>query len=79
MIPNQSAVMLWRSLRTTAIRLSIALTQSFRGLKARERHLMAADGEKIETGFEQSLLAATLSKRPAAHMPETQTEVSTAA
>ena len=79
MIPNQSAVMLWRSLRTTAIRLSIALTQSFRGLKARKRHLNAADGEKIETGFERNLLAATLAKRHTAHKPEKQTEVNTTA
>src|SRR5262249_29208819 len=70
MIPNQGAAMLWQTIRTTAIRLSTALTESFRGLKARKRHLMAADGEKIETGFEQNLLAATLSKRHTAHKPE---------
>jgi hypothetical protein len=79
MIPNQGAVMLWQTIRTTAIRLSTALTESFRGLKARKRHLMAADGEKTETGFEESLLGATLSKRPAARKPEKQTEVNTAA
>jgi len=79
MIPNQGAVMLWQTIRTTAIRLSTALTESFRGLKARKRHLMAADGEKIETGFKQILLAATLSKTPATHKEEKQTEANTAA
>jgi hypothetical protein len=79
MIPNQGAAMLWQTIRTTAIRLSTALTESFRALKARKRHLTAADGEKIETGFEQSLLAATLSKRYTAHKQEKQREVNTAA
>jgi hypothetical protein len=79
MIPNQGAAMLWQTIRTTAIRLSTALTESFRALKARKRHLMAVDAEKIETGFEGSLLAATLSRRHAAHKPEKQTEANTAA
>src|SRR5215472_15691363 len=63
MIPNQGAVMLWHTIRTTAIRLSTALTESFRGLKARKR----------------ALLAATLSKTPATHKEEKQTEANTAA
>ena len=38
LIPNQGAVMLWQTLRSTAIRLSIGLVHSFRRLTAYKQH-----------------------------------------
>ena len=37
LMPNQGAVMLWQTFRSAAIRLSIALVQSFRRLKAHKQ------------------------------------------
>jgi hypothetical protein len=72
LIPNQGAVMLWQTFRSTAVRLSIALAHSFRRLTAHKdqpilRAASAAgiDAEKIKAG-----LPMMLPKNPAAQKPE---------
>lgn len=79
LMPNQGAVMLWQTFRSAAIRLSIALAQSFRRLKAHKQHPILVDDETIEPSFEQGVLAVTLSKQPAAQKPEKKIEVKAAA
>jgi Hsp20/alpha crystallin family len=82
LIPNQGAVMLWQTLGSTAIRLSISLVQSFRRLKAHKQHPIlraalpaGADAEKIEASFKKGVLTVTLRKKPAAQTPEKKIEV----
>jgi hypothetical protein len=72
LIPNQGAVMLWQTFRSTAGRLSIALAHSFRRLSAhkdqpilRAASAAGVDVEKIKAGF-----PVTLPKKPAAKTPE---------
>ena len=79
LMPNQGAVMLWQTFRSAAIRLSIALAQSFRRLKAHKQHPILIDDETIEPSFEQGVLAVTLPKQPAAQKPEKKIEVKAAA
>jgi len=86
MMPNQGTVMLWQTFRSTAIRLSTALAQSLRRLKAHKHDpiLSAAlpagfDAEEIETKFKKGALPVTLPKRPSAHKPEKKIEVNAAA
>jgi hypothetical protein len=81
LMPNQGTVMLWQTFRSTAIRLSIALVQSFRCLKAHKQHpiLKAAspagvDPEKIEASLKQGVLTVMLRKRPATQKPEKKIE-----
>ena len=73
-------------LPSTAIRLSTALAQSLRRLKAHKHDqiLSAAlpagfDAEEIETKFKKGALTVTLPKRPSAHKPEKKIEVNAAA
>ncbi len=75
LMPNQGAVMLWQTVRSTAIELSAAVMQSFRRSKARTAD---ADAE-IQTGFDSDLLAVTLPKQPPAHKPEKKISVQAAA
>ena len=75
LVPNQGAVMLWQTFRSAAIRLSIALAQSFRRLKAHKQHPILVDDETIELSFEQGVLP----KQPAAQKPEKKIEVKAAA
>jgi hypothetical protein len=65
LMPNQGAVMLWQTFRSTAITLSAALVQSFRRLKAHKRHPMpAAVDAEIEASFKTDVLAVTLPIKP---------------
>jgi hypothetical protein len=75
LVPNQAAVMLWQTFRSTAVGLSMALVQSFRRLQARKQP--PADVEKIEPSFEAGALTATLPNKPGA--PEKKIEVKAAA
>jgi hypothetical protein len=82
LMPNQGAVMLWQTFRSGAIRLSAALAQSFRRLKAHNQHqiLSAAlptGAEEIEASLKQGALSATLPKKPPAQKPEGKIEVQT--
>ena len=52
LMPNQGAVMLWQSLRSTAISLVIDSVESFRRLTARKPQVVA---EEIEAGFRACL------------------------
>jgi hypothetical protein len=86
LVPNQGAVMLWHSLHSTAIGLSIALVQSFRRLKAHKQHLIpraalpaGVDAEKIEASFTTGALTVALPKKPAAQKPEKKIDVKAAA
>ena len=72
LIPNLGAVMLWQTLRSTAIRLSIGLAHWFRSLTAHKRHPVlkavlpaAVDGEEIKASFKVKL-----PKEPVAQKPE---------
>jgi hypothetical protein len=82
LVPNQGAVMLWRTFRSTAITLSAALAYSFRHLKAHKQHpnlrapLPASfDANQIEPSFEQN----RPSKKPAANRPKKNIEANAAA
>lgn len=86
--PNQAAVTLWQSFRSTAAGLAIALGQLLRRLKAHRGHpvvLRAAavptdvDAKKIEPSFTMDVSALTQRKTPAASKPEKMAEVKTAA
>ena len=86
LMPNQGAVMLWQSLRSTATRLSIALEQSFRRLTAhKQRPILSAalpagvDAEEIEASFQKGVLTVTLPEMPAAEKPEKKIGVKSAA
>ena len=72
MVPNQGAVMLWQTLRSTAIDLLIALAESFRRLTAHKPMPAAADAETIEASFKKDALTVTLPKKSAA--PEKKIE-----
>lgn len=81
LVPNQGAVMLWQSLHSTAIGLSIGLVQSFRRLK---QHLIpgaglaaAVDAEKIEASF-TTRTATELPKTPTAQKPEKKIDINAA-
>jgi hypothetical protein len=69
-MPNQSAVMLWHTFRSAAIRLSISSVESIRRLKARRQRAMPADVDKIDASFDQGVLTAMLPKNPAAQKLE---------
>ena len=81
LMPNQSAVMLWQTLRSTAKELSIALVQSFRRLKAHKQHALpvGVDAEEIEVSFKKGMPTVTLPKKPAAQKPEKKIPVEAAA
>ena len=80
LMPNQGAVMLWQAFRSAAIRLSIAVVQSFRRLTAHKQHpILDVDAEWIEASFKKDVLAVTLPKKPAAQKPEKKIEVKAAA
>ncbi len=77
LMPNQGTEMLWQTIRSTAISLSIALVRTFRRLKAHKRHpnLRAAspagvDAERIEASSKQDALTVTPPKKSAAQKPE---------
>jgi len=73
LMPNQGAVMLWQTVRSTAVELSIALEQSFRRLTAHEQHV------DPEESFENGPLMATPPKQPPAQKPEKKIEAKAAA
>src|SRR5512132_319165 len=80
LMPNQGAVMLWQAFRSTAIRLSAALVESFGRLTAHKQHpILGVDAERIEASFKKDVLAVTLPKKPAAQKPEKKIEVQAAA
>lgn len=76
LMPNQGAVMLWRTCRSTAVQLSIALEQSFRRLKAQRQRKIStaapagADTVQIEAFFEKGIVAMTPPKTPATQKPD---------
>jgi hypothetical protein len=81
LVPNQGAVLLWQSLRSTATSLSIALAQSFRRFKAHKQHPIKraalparADAEKIE-----AMLKVTLPNTPPTQKPGKKLEANAAA
>ena len=84
LVPNQGAVMLWETVRSMATTLSTAFAQSFRRLKAHNRHpipedgLPSIDGKKIDTSL-TDLLTVTVPKKPFAHKPEKKIELNAAA
>jgi hypothetical protein len=82
LIPNQGAVMLWQTFRSTAIRLSIGLVQSFHRLKAhKQRPILRAalpagvDAENIGASFKKDALTVTLPNKK----PEKKIELNAAA
>jgi len=84
MMPNQGAVMLWQSFRSTATSLSTALVQSLRRLQAhKQRPILALQAgvgaEEIEAKFKTGMLTVTLPKKPAEQKPGKKIEVNTAA
>ncbi len=86
LMPNQGTVMLWQTFRSTAIRLSIALVQSFRRFDGSQaasdsegRVACRCRAEKIEASFKKGVLTVTLPMKPAAQKPEKKIEVKAAA
>ena len=80
LMPNQGAVMLWQTVRSTAIGFSIALVDSFRRLKAHKRHALpvGVDAEEIEASFKKGMPTVALPKKPAAQKPEKKIPVKAA-
>jgi hypothetical protein len=83
LMPNQGAVMLWKTFCSAAIKFSAALARSFHRLKAHDQHqiLSAAlptGAETIEASLKQGALAATLPNKPSAQKPGGKIEVQTA-
>jgi hypothetical protein len=78
LVPNQGAVMLWETLRSKVTMLSAAFAQSFRRLKAQNRHPIPEDRLPSIDGL-TDLLTATLPKKPFAHKPEKKIELNAAA
>jgi hypothetical protein len=73
LVPNQGAVLLWQTLRSTAVGLSNALAESFRRFEARKQHPILRDGlpagvdaEQIEASLKDGVLTAPPPKRSAA-------------
>jgi hypothetical protein len=79
LMPNQSAVLLWQTSRSTAIRLSAAMVQSFRRQARKQHRMLAVDAGETEASGMKYVLAATPPKRPAAHKPEKNIAVKVAA
>lgn len=78
--PNQGTVMLWQTVRSTAISLSATLVQSFSRLKAHKPHpILLPAGEEIEARLEKGVRTVTLPKKPAGQTPEKKIEVKAAA
>jgi hypothetical protein len=77
LMPNQGAVMLWQSCRSTAISLSAALVQSFRRLKAHKQHPVPAAVE-IQASFKTDVLTVTLPTKPPAQKPEKKIQIQAA-
>jgi hypothetical protein len=68
LMPNQGAVMLWQTFRSTATRLSTELVHAFRRLTGHKQHPIlraALPAAKIKANF-----AVTLLQKPAAQKPE---------
>ena len=78
LVPNQGAVMLWQTLRSMAMTLSIAFAQSFRRLKAQNRHPVLEDRLPSIDGL-TDLLTVTLPKKSGPHKPEKKLEANAAA
>ncbi len=74
LLPNQATVMLWQALRGTAIGLSMALVESFRGSKAHKQPPAGVDADTIEASFTVKPL-----KTPAAQKPEKKIDIKAAA
>jgi hypothetical protein len=75
-VPNQGVVMLWQTLRSTAITVSTGFAQSFRRLRAQIQHRIpraglpsSLDAEKIQASL-TDLLTVTLPNKPGPHKPE---------
>ena len=81
LMPNQGAVMLWQTVRSTAIGFSTALVDSFRRLKAHKQHALpvGVDAEEIEASFKQGVPMVTLPEKPAAQKPAKKIAVKSAA
>ena len=70
LVPNLAAVMLWQTLRSTAIGLWIEFVQSCCRSKARKQLAAGIDVERSEPSFKQGVLTVTLAKKPATPKPE---------
>ena len=78
LVPNQGAVMLWETLRSMVTMLSAAFAQSFRRLKAQNRHPIPEDRLPSIDGL-TDLLTVTLPKKSGPHQPEKKLEANAAA
>lgn len=86
LVPNQGAVMLWHTFRSTALRVSTEVAHSLRRLTTpKERPALSAalpagfDVEAMTAGFRKSVPAVTLPKKPAASKSERKRAVKSAA
>ena len=68
LMPNQGAVMLWQTFRSTAIKFSIALVQSFRRLKAHKQDQILRTA--LPAAIDSGVLTATPPQKPAAQKPQ---------
>ncbi len=82
LVPNQGAVMLWQSFRSTAASLSAAVGELLTRLKAHKQHPIPADVHaEIEPTSNSDLLAVavTLPNKSAGQKPEKKTQIQAAA
>ena len=76
LMPNQSAMMLWQTFRSAAIRLSAAIVDSFRSLKAHRQHPRLPADVDVAANFKPSSLAMAV---PKSRKPEKKIDLKAAA
>jgi hypothetical protein len=74
LMPNQGAVMLWRAVRGTAIRVSAAIMQSFRYFNRYNQHSAPAGVEEEIDAIKSRAVTVKLPRNPAAQMPDKKIE-----
>jgi len=70
LMANQGAVMLWHTIRSATIRLSMGVVQSLRRRLAAHEQPAGVDAEMTEPSFEQGVLAVRLPIKPPPKKPQ---------
>lgn len=82
LVPNQGAVMLWQTLRSTAIGLVVTLVESFHRFKTHKQHPILRPALNAGFGAEEQIEArftVTLPKKSTVQQAEKEVEVKSAA
>ncbi len=74
LMPNQSAVMLWQTVRNSAINLTARIEESVRCLKVHKQPASAGADAENETRFKMDAITVTRPKKPARQNPNKKIE-----